>query len=52
MKFAILAPGTIAHAMAEAVSGLEKVQRYAVASRDYGRAERFARQWGFEKAYG
>jgi len=52
IKFAILAPGNIAKSMAEAVSGLEKIQRYAVASRDYGRAENFAKQWGFEKAYG
>ncbi len=52
MKFAILAPGNIAHSMAKAVSELAGIERYAVASRDYGRAEHFARQWGFEKAYG
>ncbi len=52
MKFAILAPGNIAHKMAEAVSALEEVELYAVASRDYGRAKAFADQWGFEKAYG
>ncbi len=52
MKFAILAPGHIAHSMAKAVSEIEKIERYAVASRDYGRAADFAGQWGFEKAYG
>lgn len=52
MKFAILAPGHIAHSMAKAVSEIEKIERYAVASRDYGRAADFAKQWGFEKAYG
>lgn len=52
MKFAILAPGNIAHSMARAVSEIEKIERYAVASRDYGRAADFAGQWGFEKAYG
>lgn len=52
MKFAILAPGHIAHSMARAVSEIEKIERYAVASRDYGRAADFAGQWGFEKAYG
>ena len=52
MKFAILAPGHIAHSMARAVSEIEKIERYAVASRDYGRAADFAKQWGFEKAYG
>lgn len=52
MKFAILAPGGIAHSMAKAVSEIEKIERYAVASRDLKRAQKFAEQWGFEKAYG
>lgn len=52
MKFAILAPGHIAQSMAKAVTGIEKIERYAVASRDLKRAEDFAAQWGFEKAYG
>lgn len=52
MKFAILAPGTIAHAMAKAVSGIPEIEKYAVASRDLGRAEEFAGKWGFEKSYG
>ncbi|MCI9446315.1 MAG: Gfo/Idh/MocA family oxidoreductase [Lachnospiraceae bacterium] len=52
MKFAILAPGHIAHSMARAVSEIGKIERYAVASRDYGRAEEFAKEWGFAKAYG
>ncbi len=52
MKFAILAPGGIAHIMAKAVTELAQIEKYAVASRDYGRAEKFAEQWGFEKAYG
>ncbi len=52
MKFAILAAGGIAHSMAKAVSEIDKIERYAVASRDLKRAEKFAEQWGFEKAYG
>ncbi|MCM1257345.1 MAG: Gfo/Idh/MocA family oxidoreductase [Roseburia sp.] len=60
MKFAILAPGKIAHSMAKAAAGIQKMNKngdmqlelYAVASRDYHRAQEFARQWGFEKAYG
>lgn len=52
MKFGILAPGNIARSMAKAVSELEGMECYAVASRDYGRAENFAKQWGFAKAYG
>lgn len=52
MKFAILAPGHIAHSMARAVSEIGEIERYAVASRDYGRAAEFAKEWGFAKAYG
>lgn len=52
MKFGILAAGNIARSMAEAVSGIEGVEKYAVASRDQGRAKEFAEEWGFEKAYG
>lgn len=52
MKFSILAPGGIARKMAEAVSGLDSVERYAVASRTYEKAKAFADEWGFEKAYG
>ncbi len=72
MKFAILAPGKIAHSMAQAVAGIMdanrscvsktadgkqitedlQLERYAVASRNYDRAQEFAKQWGFEKAYG
>lgn len=52
MKFSILAPGGIAHSMAEAVERLDGVEAYAVASRDYGRAKAFADKWGYKKAYG
>lgn len=52
MKFGILAPGNIANKMAEAVSGIPDMEKYAVASRDLSRAEAFAKKWGFEKAYG
>lgn len=52
MKFAILAPGNIAGSMAKAISGISKIQRYAVASRDHARAKAFAEKWDFEKAYG
>lgn len=52
MKFSILAPGGIAHKLAEAVDKLEGVEAYAVASRDYRRAKDFADKWGYQKAYG
>lgn len=52
MKFAIFGPGKIAQCMAAAVTPLKEVERYAVASRDIKRAQDFASEWGFEKAYG
>lgn len=59
MKFAILAPGKIAHSMARALTGLKSnlsyassIELYAVASRTFEKAQDFAQQWGFQKAYG
>lgn len=52
VKFAILAAGSIAAKMSAAVAGLPEIERYAVASRDKDRAEAFAKEWGYKKAYG
>lgn len=52
MKFSILAPGGIAEKMAEAVSGLKQIEKYAIASRTMDKAKTFTDKWGFEKAYG
>lgn len=56
MKFAILGCGHIATKMAAAVKCLEKrgdgVEAYAVASRTQAKADDFAQQYGFQKAYG
>ena len=51
MKIGILGAGHIAGVFAGMLQHLEKVQRYAVASRDLEKAEAFAKQYGFEKAY-
>ena len=56
MKLGIIGSGYIAAKMAEAVKALEKnnmgVEAYAVASRDLTRAQQFAKENGFQKAYG
>ena len=52
VHFAVLAAGGIAAKMSKAVSGLPEVKRYAVASRSLENAETFAKEWGYEKAYG
>ena len=52
MKMAILGAGSIARAMAATINGMEEAVNYAVASRDYKKAEEFAKEFGFVKAYG
>ena len=56
LRFAILGCGHIATKMAAAVKTLENrgmgVECYAVASRNLQKAETFAKEYGFEKAYG
>lgn len=52
MKVGILGAGNIAGTMAETLNGMETAQAYAVGSRDLGKAEAFAREFGVEKAYG
>lgn len=52
MKIAILGAGSIARAMAATINGMEEATNYAVASRDYKKAEEFAKEFGFVKAYG
>lgn len=56
MKFGILGCGHIAGKMAFAVKTLEKlgygIEAYAVASRTFSKAERFAADYAFAKAYG
>ena len=52
MKMAILGAGSIARAMSATIREMEEVTSYAVASRDYEKAETFAKEFGFVKAYG
>lgn len=52
MKIGILGAGGIARVMAETINGMEEAQCYAVAARDSGRAQKFAEEFGVEKAYG
>lgn len=56
IRIAILGAGRIAGIMANTLNGMkEKDKRfscYAVAARELDRAESFAQQYGFEKAYG
>lgn len=56
MKVAVLGAGNIARSMAAALRGLkergEEIEPYAVGARDVSRAEAFAKEQGFEKAYG
>lgn len=52
IKMAVLAAGNIAGTMAKTMGQMEQVSCYAVASRSLEKAENFAKEYGFEKAYG
>lgn len=58
MKIGIIGAGWIAAKMARTLKamatneGMERCEGYAIAARDLGRAEAFAAEWGFERAYG
>ena len=51
-KIGIIGCGGIAKKMAATLGKMKEVQRYAVASRNQEKAQAFANEWGFEKAYG
>lgn len=52
MKIGIIGAGNIAGTMAKTLNGMEDAKGYAVASRNLKKAQKFARENGFEKAYG
>ena len=55
VNWAILAPGSIAHKMAEAMQKSKdktNLNLYAIGSRDIKRSKEFAEKYGFEKPYG
>ena len=49
MKLGIIGPGRIARLVAPALVAIPEIECYAVASQTPGRAEEFARDYGFEK---
>ena len=51
-KLGIIGAGWIADKMAETVTGLPDVEKFAIASRSIDKARSFAANWGFTKAYG
>jgi len=52
VKIGILGAGKISHSTVPAMIGLKEIECYAVASRSLEKAQEFARQYGFQKAYG
>ena len=52
IKWGILAPGHIARGFVAGLKVLDQAELYAVASRDYSKAANFAKEFGFQKAYG
>ena len=51
-KWGILAPGKMSAKFTRGLKLLDNAELYAVGSRDINRAEQFAGEFGFEKAYG
>ena len=51
VKWGIIAPGRIADKFAAALNAVDTAELFAVASRDYDRAERFARKHDAQKAH-
>ena len=52
MNIGFIGAGRIANTLASTMAHMEDVNLYAVAARDLGRAQAFAAQYGFDKAYG
>jgi predicted dehydrogenase len=52
MNIGFIGAGRIANTLASTMARMEDVNLYAVAARDLGRAQTFAAQYGFDKAYG
>mgnify|MGYP000274917549 CR=1 FL=1 len=52
MKVGIIGAGRIAANMAKTLDGMDDAAGYAIAARNLDRAQKFAKEWGFEKAYG
>lgn len=50
MKVGIIGAGRIAANMAKTLDGMDDAAAYAVAARNLDRAQKFAKEWGFEKA--
>ena len=51
-KWGILAPGKMSAKFTKGLQLLEKAELFAVGSRDFERAELFAKEYGFKKYYG
>lgn len=52
MKMGIIGAGGIARKMAGTIREMANVERTAIAARDFGRAQAFAKEFGFDRAYG
>lgn len=51
-RIGIIGCGWIAEKMAITLQGMDKTEAYAISSRDKEKAEKFAKQWNFTRAYG
>lgn len=52
MRVGYLGAGNISSQMAATIMRMEEAENFAVAAREYDRAQAFAERWGFTRAYG
>ena len=52
MRVGYLGAGNISSQMAATIMRMEEAENFAVAAREYERAQAFAERWGFSRAYG
>ena len=52
MKIGVLGAGNISRMVAPTLVAMSQIECYAVSSRDLNKAQAFADEFGFEKAYG
>ena len=52
MRVGYLGAGNISSQMAATIMRMEEAENFAVAAREYERAQAFAERWGFTRAYG
>lgn len=52
IRIGFIGAGHVSNSMSKAIDNIEGLEKYAVASRDINKAEKFAKDHNFKKNYG